>query len=123
MADRNAHEEHQQQMVQTMDKAHLVVISEGLPKDKPYIVLGELKYSEPYTPDALDEDRTREKLKAIAMARYADTADAVINAKGDVDISGGTSTVTVTGQVVQFERSADREMMHHMWDDTVASPR
>jgi len=123
MADRKAHEEHQQQMVKAMDNAHVFVTSQGLPKDKPYVVLGELKYSEPYSPDALDQDRIEKKLKAMAMAKYADTADAVIDASGDVETSGDTSTVTVTGQVVQFERSADREMMHHMWENMVASPR
>ena len=110
-------------MVKTMDNAHVFVTSQGLPKDKPYIVLGELKYSEPYTPDALDEDRIEKRLKTMAMAKYLDQADAVIDAKGEVDTAGDTPTVTVTGQVVRFTSSADREMMHHLWENTVASPR
>ena len=110
-------------MVKTMDQAHVFVTTEGLPKDKAYEVLGELKYSEPYTPDALDQKRIENKLRTMAMAKYADQADAVINAKGDVETSGDATTATVTGQVVRFESSADREMMHHMWDNLAASPR
>jgi hypothetical protein len=123
MADRKATEEHRQQMVKTMDDAHLVVTTASLPKDKPYKVLGELKYNEPYTPDALDEDRIEKKLKKIALAQYSGQADAVIEAKGDMEMSGDSATVTVTGKVVQFESSADRELMHQMWDNLVVSPK
>lgn len=122
-ADRKAQEEHRQQMVKTMDNAHVFVTTEGLPKNKPYVVLGELKYSEPYTPDALDQDRIENKLKAMALAQYPDQADAVIDTKGDIETSGDTTTVTVTGQVVQFESSADRELMHHVWENLVVSPK
>ena len=123
MADRKAQEEHRQQMVKTMDTAHLVVTTASLPKDKPYKVLGELKYTEPYTPDALDEDRIEKRLKTMALAQYSEQADAVIEAKGDLEMSGDTATVIVTGKVVQFESSADREMMHQMWDNLVVSPK
>ena len=123
MADRNAHEEHRQQMVKTMDNAHVFVTTEGLPKSKPYVVLGELKYSEPYTPDALDHDRIENKLKAMALAQYPDQVDAVIDTRGDIETSGDTTTVTVSGQAVKFESSADRELMHHMWENTVVSPK
>jgi len=122
-ADRKAHEEQHQQMVKTMDTAHLLVTTASLPKDKPYKVLGELKYNEPYTPDALDESRIDKKLKQMALAQYSNQADAVIEAKGDMEMSGDTATVTVTGKVVQFESSADREMMHQMWDGLVVSPK
>ncbi|HTR61993.1 MAG TPA: hypothetical protein VMH37_09845 [Candidatus Binataceae bacterium] len=123
MADRKAQDEHRLQMVKTMDTAHLVVTTASLPKDKPYKVLGELKYTEPYTPDALDEDRIEKRLKTMALAQYSEQADAVIEAKGDMEMSGDTATVIVTGKVVQFESSADREMMHQMWDNLVVSPK
>jgi hypothetical protein len=57
------------------------------------------------------------------LAQYSNQADAVIEAKGDMEMSGDTATVTVTGKVVQFESSADREMMHQMWDGLVVSPK
>jgi hypothetical protein len=122
MADRKAQEEKRQQMVHTMDTAHVFITTGDIPKSKPYKVLGDLKYSEPFSTDAIDWTTIEKKLKALALAMYPDRADAVINANSDVESSGDTETVTVTGEVIQFDSSADRPMMHGMWDNLVVSP-
>ena len=38
-------------------------------------------------------------------------------------MSSDGSLITVTGQAIQFESSVDREALHHINDDLVASPR
>jgi hypothetical protein len=125
MADRKAEEEHHRQMVKTMDTAHIFVTTGDLPKTKPkpYRVLGNLRYTEPFSPDTIDKDRIERKLKAMALATYPNEADAVIKVKSDVDFSGPKDTVVVSGEVIQFESSADRAMMHSMWENMVVSPK
>jgi hypothetical protein len=49
--------------------------------------------------------------------------DAVIKENSDVESSGEIETVTVTGEVIQFDSSADRTLMHHMWENLVVSPK
>lgn len=123
MASRQANEEKRHQMVQVMDNAHVFVTTGDLPKNKPYTVLGNLKYTEPYSPDAADKDLIERRLKAMALADYHDRADAVIKVNSDVEASGETETLTVTAEVVQFDSSADRAMMHDLWDNLVVSPK
>ena len=59
----------------------------------------------------------------MALEKYPDTADAVIKANGDVDCSGPSVMVIVTGEVVQFDSSADRLAMHNMTENLVVSPK
>ena len=110
-------------MVYRMDAAHVFVTNGDFPKTKPYHVLGDLKYSEPYSPDAIDKAGIHRKLKALALAKYPDQADAVIKENSDVESSGEIETVTVTGEVIQFDSSADRALMHNMWENLVVSPK
>jgi len=110
-------------MVYRMDAAHVFVTNSDFPKTKPYHLLGDLKYSEHFSPDAIDKAGIQRKLKALALAKYPDQADAVINETSDVESSGEIETVTVTGEVIQFDSSADRALMHNMWENLVVSPK
>ena len=123
LPDRAAQEEKQRQMVYRMDSAHVFVTAGDFPPSKPYKVLGDLKYSEPFSSDAIDTAIIKVKLKKLALAKYPDTADAVIKAHSDVESSGPEMIVTVSGEVVQFDSSADRDAMHKMWDNLTVSPR
>jgi hypothetical protein len=123
LSSRQAEEAKQRQMVHVMDTAHVFITTEDIPKSKPYKVLGDLKYSEPFSTDAIDWDQIEKRLKAMALSKYPEQADAVIKANSDVEPSGDTEIVTVTGEVIQFDSSADRDMMHNMWQDLVVSPR
>ncbi|HTR60624.1 MAG TPA: hypothetical protein VMH37_02910 [Candidatus Binataceae bacterium] len=123
MSSRKAEEETRAQRVYRMDTAHIYVSTGDLPPNAAHQVLGELKFSEPYSPDAADTHKIQQQLKDMALTRYGDQADAVIKAKADVESSGDDSTLLVTGEVVHFDSSADREMMHNMWDNLVVSPK
>jgi hypothetical protein len=122
-ADRKAQEEKRQQVVHRMDTAHIFVTTGDIPKSKPYKVLGDLKYSAPFSTVAIDTDQIEARLKAMALEKYPDEADAVIKANGDVDCSGPAVVVVVTGEVIKFDSSADRTLTRNMMDDLVVSPK
>jgi hypothetical protein len=119
-AQRKAQEQKQQQFVQRVDFAHIYVTPDDPPSNKPHSVLGEVKYSEPFTPDAINEAKIKEKLKKMAYDKWPDTLDGLYKEKTDVSSDG--STVTVSAQAIQFEQSVDRQMLHHMNEGMVASP-
>lgn len=119
-AQRQAEEQKKQAFVQRVDMAHIWVTTGTPPPGKPYTVLGDLKYSEPFTPDAIDAAKMQEKLKKIAYQKYPDTIDAII--KEDSQVSSDGSTVTVTAQAIQYESSVDRTALHKMNEGLVASP-
>jgi len=119
-AERQAQEKKQQQFVQRVDIAH-VWVTPGTPgPGKPYVLLGKLKYTVPFTPDAIDSHEEADKLKAIAYAKWPDQLDAIINEKENV--SDDASTVTVTGDAIQYVSSTNREALHNMNNGIVVSP-
>jgi hypothetical protein len=122
LSDRRAQEEKHRQMVHRMDEARIFVTPGDLPPTKPSQVLGQLKFSEPFPPDAMDTHRIQEKLKDLALARYPERADAVIKAKSEVEASGDSATLTVTGEVVQLDSSPDRKLMYNLWEDMYHYP-
>jgi len=121
IAAREADEKHHAQMVNVMDNAHVFITPDDIPKGKPYKVLGDLKYTEPFSTDVIDSAKIEVRLKAMALEKYHGEADAVIKANVDVDASG--ENAIVTGEVIQFETSADRELMHKMWEGMIVSPK
>lgn len=119
-AQRQAEEQQKQQFVKRVDTAHVWVTTGEPPPGKPYTKLGELKYTEPFTPDAIDASKMQDRLKAMALEKYPDTVDAVI--KEDSQVSADGSTVTVSAEAIQYESSTDRNALHHMNEGLVASP-
>ena len=116
-------DERRREVIQRTDIAHVFVTLDDLPRDKPYKVLGDIKYSEPFDSE-LDQAEINRHLRALAVAMYPDQADAVIKVNDDIQSSSGTTgTVTATGEVVQFDTSTNRKMLHDMADEIVASPR
>jgi hypothetical protein len=119
-AERQAQEKKQEQFVQRVDIAH-VWVTPGIPDPgKPYTVLGKLKYTVPFTPDAIDSQKEADKLKTMAYAKWPDQLDAIINEKQTV--SDDASTVTVTGDAIQYASSTNREALHNMNNGIVVSP-
>ena len=118
---REAQEQQQQQAFDTrVDKAHIYVTT-GMPDaSKPFTKLGELKYTQPFSPEAIDSAATTEKLKDIAYAKWPDDIDAIINENSQVSSDG--NTVTVTAEAIKFDSSTDREALHNMNNNLVASP-
>jgi hypothetical protein len=122
MSGRKADETHRALMIYRMDRAHVFVTPGDLPPGKPYHVLGELRYTSPFSTDAIDSAKTAVRLKNIALAEYPHTVDAVIKVNTEVVASG--DTVVVTGEAVQLDTSADRNMMHDlMQEDAIVSPK
>ena len=119
-AQRQAEEAKKQEFVKRVDTAHVWVTTGEPPAGKPYTKLGELKYTEPFTPDAIDASKMQDRLKAMALEKYPDTVDAVI--KEDSEVSADGSTVTVSAEAIQYESSTDRNALHHMNEGLVASP-
>jgi hypothetical protein len=119
-AQRQAEEAKKQEFVKRVDTAHVWVTTGEPPAGKPYTKLGELKYTEPFTPEAIDAAKMQDRLKAMALEKYPDTVDAVI--KEDSEVSPDGSTVTVSAEAIQYESSVDRNALHHMNEGLVASP-
>ncbi len=119
-AQRQAEEQKKQEFVHRVDMAHIWVTTGTPPAGKAYTVLGDIKYTEPFTPDAIDAAKMQDKLKKIAYDKYPDTVDAII--KEDSSVSADGSTVTVSAQAIQYESSVDRAALHKMNEGLVASP-
>ncbi len=119
-AERQAHEQQQQQFVTRVDIAHIYVTPDDPPSNKPFTVLGDVTYNEPFSPDAINESKIKAKLKDMAYAKWPDTLDALVKEKTDVSDDG--STVKVSAEAIQYESSTDRAMLHKMNEGMVASP-
>jgi hypothetical protein len=69
-----------------------------------YHDLGSVSFTEPFTAAAMDGDGVRmaARLRAMAMEKYPDEADAVINVQTEQNTIG--TIVTVTGEVVELKQ-------------------
>lgn len=110
----------QQVFEHRVDMAHIWVTTESPPPGKPYSELGEMTYTVPFTPDAIDEAKISDKLKAMAFAKWPDTIDAIVD-ENQISSADG-SQITVTAKAIKYDSSVDREALHHMNENLVASP-
>jgi hypothetical protein len=110
----------QQVFEHRVDMAHIWVTTESPAPGKPYSELGELSYTEPFSPDAIDEAKISDKLKQMAFAKWPDTIDAIVNENQTVSADG--TQITVTAKAIKYDSSVDREALHHMNEGMVASP-
>ena len=119
-----AAEQEQQQKQQVfehrVDMAHIWVTTEAPAKDKAYKELGDLTYTEPFTPDAIDEAKISDKLKAMAFAKWPDSIDAIVDENQTTSTDG--SQITVTAKAIAYDSSVDRDALHHMHDSLTVSP-
>jgi hypothetical protein len=120
-AQRKEAAQKQQVFVQRVDIAHIWVTNGDAPAGKPYSVLGDLNYSEPFSPDAIDEDKVRDRLKKMAYEKYPDDIDAIIKEHTDVNDAG--TQVTVSAVAIKYDSSTDRAALHKMTEGMVASPK
>jgi len=65
----------------------------------PYDQLGELDYTEPFSPRSIDDDYIDDKLRTMAMQKWGAQVDAVIDIK--TALSADASEVSVTAQAVK----------------------
>ncbi|HXW84690.1 MAG TPA: hypothetical protein VEJ86_09825 [Candidatus Binataceae bacterium] len=116
-------QEQQQQKVfeKHVDMAHIwVTTTEPDPRTKPYTKLGDLSYTVPFSPDAIDEAAMKEKLKNMAYEKWPDDIDAIIKENSQVSADG--NTVTVSAEAIKYDSSTDRTALHQMNQNLVASP-
>ena len=99
-AARQEQEQKQQVFVHRVDMAHIWVTTESPPAGKPYSTLGELTYTEPFSPDAIEEAKISDKLKKMAFDKWPDTIDAIVNENQTVSADGSQITVTGKGDPV-----------------------
>jgi hypothetical protein len=65
----------------------------------PYDQLGELDYTEAFSPQAIDDDYIDDKLRTMAIRKWGDQVDAVISVK--TALSDDATEVRVTAQAVK----------------------
>jgi hypothetical protein len=65
----------------------------------PYDPLGELEYSEPFSPRAIDDDYIDNRLRKMAIQRWGGQVDAVVSIK--TSLNSDQSEVDVTAQAVK----------------------
>ena len=118
-AARQEQEQKQQTFVHRVDMAHIWVTTEAPGSGKPYKELGDLTYTEPFTPDAIDEAKISDKLKAMAFAKWPDTIDAIVDENQTTSSDG--SQITVTAKAIAYDSSVDRDALHHMQDGLTVS--
>jgi hypothetical protein len=119
-AARQQEEQKQQVFEHRVDMAHIWVTTESPPAGKPYSELGDLSYTEPFSPDAIDEEKISDKLKQMAFAKWPDTIDAIVDENQTTSADG--SQITVTAKAIKYDSSVDRDLLHHMNENAVASP-
>jgi hypothetical protein len=119
-AQRKAEEAKKEAFVHRVDMAHVWVTTGGAPAGRGYDVLGPIKYTVPFSPDAIDAQKQQDKLKQLGLKQFPDTIDALIDEKTDVSSDG--SMVTVSATAIQYHQSVDRNALHHMNEGIVASP-
>jgi len=118
-AARQEQEQKQQVFEHRVDMAHIWVTTEAPATGKPYTELGDLTYTEPFTPDAIDEAKISDKLKAMAFAKWPDTIDAIVDENQTTSTDG--SQITVTAKAIAYDSSVDRDALHHMQDGLTVS--
>jgi len=86
------------------DPDRFIYVSAGGVPDECYHDLGALSFTEPYTDAATDGDgvQTANRLRALAVEKYPDEADAVINVRSEENSVG--TVVTVNGEAVELHQ-------------------
>jgi len=119
-AERAAQQQKQQEVRVRMDVAHIWVTTEAPQAGKPYTKLGDLTYTEPFSPDVIEESKITARLKKMAMEKWPDDIDAIVDENQTMSPDG--SSFTVTAKAIKYDSSVDREALHHMNEGLVASP-
>jgi hypothetical protein len=119
-AQRKAHQEELKAFGTRVDMASIFVTQGPAQPGRNYEKLGEVKYSEPFSAEAIDTARQKERIKQMAYEQWPDNIDAVVNWRSELSDDG--NEVTVSGLAIQYEGSADRTARRKMKEGLVASP-
>ena len=119
-AQREAHKQELAAFGQKVDKASIFVTNGGPQPGKNFTSLGELKYNLPFSPESIDAAKQKEQLKEMAYQKWPDNIDSVVRWRSELSDDG--NQVTVSGEAIQYETSADRTLRRKMGEGGVASP-
>ena len=75
-----------------LDRQRILMSTDGL--DDAYDKLGDLGYTEPFSPDAIDSTHINEKLRDMAIAKWGRQVDAIIHVAAKVGGDAGRLTVS-----------------------------
>ncbi|MGH7866001.1 MAG: hypothetical protein ACREQB_13500 [Candidatus Binataceae bacterium] len=119
-AQREAHQQELAKFGTRVDKASIFVTQTGPNPGKTFEKLGDVKYDLPFSPDAIDSAQQKQTLKNMAYEKWPDNIDAVVNWRSELSDDG--NQVSVSGEAIQYESSADRSARRKMSEGLVASP-
>ena len=96
-----AAEQHRQEMIHktavALNQAQVLVMTGDLPE--PHVLLGEIKYSEPFSGEAIETQHINEKLRDAAIAQYQDRVDAITHVATGASADG--TAFVVSAQAVE----------------------
>jgi hypothetical protein len=80
-----------------LDRQRILMSTGGF--SLPYRKLGDLSYTEPFSPDAIEGPHINQKLREMAIAKWGRQVDAIIHVKSEV--GANAATVTVSGEAIR----------------------
>lgn len=92
-----------------LDRQRILMSTGGL--DDPHDKLGDLSYTEPFSPDAIDSTHINEKLRDLAVAKWGRQVDAIIHVTSKV--GGNASTLTVSAVAVRVKSDSCSYCRHN----------
>jgi hypothetical protein len=103
-----------------LDRQRILMSTGGL--DDPYDKLGDLGYTEPFSPDAIDSTHINEKLRDLALAKWGRQVDAIIQVT--TKVGSDASTLTVSAVAVRVKSDSCSYCRHNNASPTMgpASP-
>jgi hypothetical protein len=90
--------EQERKMVIQFNESQVMVVTGDL--DQPYMVLGQINYTEPVSGEAIDTDHINARLRRMAIDQYQDRVDAIVHVASTTDSSGGFE---VSGEAVEIK--------------------
>jgi hypothetical protein len=92
-----------------LDRQRILMSTGGL--DDPYDKLGDLSYSEPFSPDAIDSTHINEKLRDLALAKWGRQVDAIVHIT--TKVGSDASTLTVSAAAVRIKSDSCSYCRHN----------
>src|SRR5262249_15755383 len=85
-------------MVIQFNESQVMVVTGDL--DQPYMVLGQINYTEPVSGEAIDTSHINARLRRMAIDQYQDQVNAIIHVASTTNSSGGFE---VSGEAVEIK--------------------
>ena len=90
--------EQERKMVTQFDESQVMVVTGD--HDQSYKILGQINYTEPVSGEAIDTEHINARLRRMAIDRYQDQVDAIINVASTTNSSDGFE---LSGEAVEIK--------------------